>query len=91
MTLVDDLLTSDPSYTLYVTGHSLGGALANFASIWIQHFYPHVTVNHIRFGFDLSDMCENRPFMASSSTANLALETRFMPRTLMPSFPTHGA
>eukprot|EP00300_Choanocystis_sp_HF-7_P015995 c19258_g1_i1.p2 GENE.c19258_g1_i1~~c19258_g1_i1.p2 ORF type:complete len:312 (+),score=71.52 c19258_g1_i1:31-936(+) len=47
---VGALVDQFPTYHVYVTGHSLGGALANFGAIDVSLNRPHVPVNLYTFG-----------------------------------------
>ena len=50
MDLVAQVVALNPTYTMHVTGHSLGGSVAMFASLAIQHAYPDLHVNHMTYG-----------------------------------------
>ena len=48
-TLYQFFLTLDPSTTITVTGHSLGGALANLAGVWTAAHYPQFSLELYTF------------------------------------------
>eukprot|EP00043_Microstomoeca_roanoka_P012750 m.123859 g.123859 ORF g.123859 m.123859 type:complete len:328 (+) comp15579_c2_seq2:1202-2185(+) len=48
--LVSSTLAVQPSYTILVTGHSLGGALAAMCSLDLSIKHPHATILHYTFG-----------------------------------------
>jgi len=50
MAAVSSAIAQYPDYDIYSTGHSLGAALAAFASLFIQQAYPSRVVNHLTFG-----------------------------------------
>ena len=51
-TEVKDLVSQNPSYQLWVTGHSLGGAIASLASTWLSNnsFAPRKNIILYTFG-----------------------------------------
>jgi len=51
-TEVKDLVSQNPSYQLWVTGHSLGGAMASLASTWLSYnsFAPRRNIILYTFG-----------------------------------------
>lgn len=50
---VKSLVSSNPSYKIWVTGHSLGGAMASLASIWLAYYNITPRENVILYTFGM--------------------------------------
>ena len=50
---VKSLVSSNPSYKIWVTGHSLGGAMASLASVWLAYYNIAPRENIILYTFGM--------------------------------------